>query len=106
MKTQHTATPWKVCHTTAPYLIVGNIKEKYSTWVVNDVASEANAAYIVKCVNSHEQLVEALKEASDALKDIISASDNKQPYLNSELQEFFLPIWNEIQKTLEGVSND
>lgn len=58
---KHTATPWKVCRTSAPYLIVGNIKDIYSTWVVNDVASEANAAYIVKAVNAHEALVEALK---------------------------------------------
>ena len=44
------------------------------------------ADLIVRAVNSHDALVEALKETMSALSDIINASENK-PYTPEELQE-------------------
>ena len=61
MKTQkHTPTPWKLDKWG---LIQGDntdIANTNDTWVDEGVA-EANAAYIVKAVNSHEALLKALK---------------------------------------------
>ncbi|MFA5382423.1 MAG: hypothetical protein WC356_04600 [Candidatus Micrarchaeia archaeon] len=60
---KHTATPWKVSSVfvnNAPnetHITTG----KWGQPSIAVVDNEANAAYIVRCVNSHEALVEACK---------------------------------------------
>jgi hypothetical protein len=74
----HTPTPW----TASEDQILSKDLNKWGNWIVcempkgRDEISEAveenkaNAAYIVKCVNSHEELLEALKEAHAMLENI------------------------------------
>lgn len=64
MTKEHTPTPWIV--DTVTYGDIWIVADKES-WVprichIPDY-SEANAAHIVKCVNMHDELVEALKQA-------------------------------------------
>ena len=78
MKTQrekHTATPW----------ITANYKTESGNWHINattqhntiaevyedkNLSAQANAEYIVRCVNNHEALVEALIEADRYLDKV------------------------------------
>lgn len=67
--TKHTPTPW---HNKYYYIYDEN---------GNDIAdsissksfglSEANAAHIVKCVNMHDELVEALKVSNEKLYNLL-----------------------------------
>lgn len=65
---KHTPTPWKV----DDYVMSG---EKYRVFspadpvAVASVAGKANAEFIVRAVNSHDELVEAIKNAIDSLPD-------------------------------------
>ena len=59
-KPQHTPTPWKV---EGPFLersIFGE-KDLVTRLVGTDPTQASNAAYIVRAVNAHEELVETLK---------------------------------------------
>ena len=67
MKTQttHTPTPWKR-DTKKPWSLkdsLGNHFLSLSTPHERQGEFEANAAYIVKCVNSHEELTQKVYEA-------------------------------------------
>ncbi len=81
-KTKHTAVPWKFReHDTGSYS--GNIAHDYQGGEGNmtrtiavilkyagDEEAKANGEFIVKAVNAHDQLVEALKRASRVLLNV------------------------------------
>lgn len=65
MKTQHTPTPWIV---TKGNLLDNFISEKNGSQTIAETRNlqgnaKANAAHIVKCVNLHDELVEAFEHA-------------------------------------------
>lgn len=73
-KAQHTPMPWK--HTTQPSgynektridCIIGNGGECVASCNSGSAPNEANAAFIVCAVNSHEALLEQLKGTAIAL---------------------------------------
>lgn len=85
-KTSHTPTPWKVVSGTehhGPYIETQHgrtIADLYfmggpsagdpkPVWHMDDEA-EANAAFIVRAVNAYQPMLEALKEADEALKAV------------------------------------
>lgn len=55
--TTHTATPWSYQKVDEQYIIETPDLKEYVGWAEN----KKNAQHIVKCVNSHDELVEALK---------------------------------------------
>jgi len=68
---EHTPTPWHV-YEKDPFVIceggggsIGIIEAGYPG--VSEVEQIANAAYVVHCVNVHDDLVKALEEARAAL---------------------------------------
>lgn len=85
----HTPTPWEVTPTlgklaiTRPHTTAGiafdSICHMDSS---DDIDPEANAAFIVKAVNSHEELLKALKKARD-----YSALDDCGPEMLCELDQ-------------------
>lgn len=50
--------------------------------------------------NIYEELLKNSKEAYEALKDIINAGDNSQPYSPEELESIFMGIVNKLYDTL------
>jgi N-dimethylarginine dimethylaminohydrolase len=68
MTKEHTPTPWdKLNGVFTPedgYFSMIQTPDK----CIANVFEEANAAHIVKCVNMHDELVEALKEAGDVIE--------------------------------------
>lgn len=88
---KHTPTPWKVVKNMSWEDVHGNTPTKDEKNLMGfvggdgsricwfgdssnyyptegDEPNEANAAHIVKCVNMHDELVEALKEAGDVIE--------------------------------------
>lgn len=67
MSTQHTPTPWRYFkqgdstrfHITATPK--GSPGSRFTDFATVDISHEADAAHIVRCVNSHDALVEALE---------------------------------------------
>jgi hypothetical protein len=65
VKPTHTPTPWTVEEGTQPHTlaIVNDYESKTISVAMHDNAEDkANAAYIVRAVNSHEALLEIAKE--------------------------------------------
>ena len=66
MTTKHTKTPWKICSRNARNIrtttTAGNL---IATCCLAGGLPAANAAHIVRCVNSHEALVEALENLTE-----------------------------------------
>lgn len=63
---KHTPTPWNICDSTPSMIEAGDEIIAQSLDVDADVGRQikwANAAYIVRCVNSHEALVEYYRAA-------------------------------------------
>ena len=84
MSIQHTATPWAVDAVGPHQDDIINDETGFSiarmSWAgPNSAVSKANAAYIVRCVNSHEALVAALEDMINRYCDDES--------LDSELDE-------------------
>lgn len=69
MAEKHTPTPWvangRYIGTTNHMSAVGECRDVNGNWC-DDVKSSADAAFIVRAVNSHDKLVEALKALLDA----------------------------------------
>ena len=59
----HTPTPWKVGE---EYEILGPNEKVVATTYHNRPEVEANAAFIVRAVNAHEELLEALRYVVDS----------------------------------------
>lgn len=65
--TKHTPTPWEVngdTYVTVNSLIIAHCKQHGNTTLED---AEANAAHIVKAVNCHDDLVEALDMVAKAI---------------------------------------
>lgn len=62
---EHSPLPWKT--------YAEGIMDKEQYPIIH--ASHSNAAYIVECVNSHDALVEQVKELEDKIAQIHSALD-------------------------------
>jgi hypothetical protein len=62
--TKHTPTPWHTYKQTVGYAVDAYDRETSHTGQIRIVSktSEANAEHIVRCVNSHDELVAALRE--------------------------------------------
>lgn len=71
-ETKHTPTPWNAEHNDHYWTIVPESRSENDPYQIGDVCSsypgemnqglqQANARHIVKCVNMHDELVEALK---------------------------------------------
>ena len=59
MKTQHTPTPWQINKNNYCKIEVPKINSD-NTFEIAMLNNATNAAHIVKCVNLHDELVEAL----------------------------------------------
>ena len=90
----HTPTPWYAtgvndmkktmgiyCSDCGNQMPREDLKSRVGAGMTNDALVEAYRA-----VNSHDALVEALKETMSALSDIINASET-EPYTPEELQQ-------------------
>lgn len=65
----HTPTPWEVLTDNASIRIMGANDLTIASIVSRTEDADADAAFIVKCVNAHEKLLAALQEIKSALHD-------------------------------------
>jgi hypothetical protein len=84
---KHTPTPWKIGtdsegHQPMVYSERGHEILICSLYSRSVAEAQANAAHIVKCVNGHEALVEALKEANNR----ISLLESQLPLIGISLE--------------------
>lgn len=78
-KPSHTPTPWRVIppsgnFTKSTLVATESGSPFHHGDEIADVMDEANAAFIVKCVNTHELLIEGLKTAIKRLEEVGSPS--------------------------------
>jgi len=66
---KHTPTPWEV---QGDYWIKGNNQKVASVFEGDDEQDQANAAHIVKAVNAHEKLLEAVSMVFEAADEASS----------------------------------
>lgn len=72
MKTQHTPTPWTLDQRGNIVTVKrSDIEPSNAETVICDMMSFENAAFIVKAVNCHDELVEAAQLALDVLSSSI-----------------------------------
>ena len=75
---KHTPTPWKSEKATNSFLGINRnvpVGSRYTFRTIgHDAVAQANAEHIVRCVNSHDALVEALGDISDECNEY--GSDN------------------------------
>lgn len=81
METKHTPTPWRLYRRRTATKIVEN--DNFGN-VLEGMNSRENYEHIVKCVNSHDKLIEALRSAVDAL-ECFGCED--VPYYDNLLKE-------------------
>lgn len=89
--TAHTPTPWKV----ADEYIFDRHRNEIATTTTSGLSfeeDEANAAHIVKCVNAHDDLVEALETLRSDCQTPIDMYERNGP-------EFTSPHGNEYEST-------
>lgn len=67
-KTTHTPTPWKVEYDTETGINIGSNSELVAKAVKTVSNSKENAAFIVRAVNAHEELVEIAKAYRNMFK--------------------------------------
>jgi predicted lipid-binding transport protein (Tim44 family) len=82
----HTSTPWSA--DIEAFMIYADGKAVADTDHLGPKTNEeakANAAFIVKAVNCHHELVEELQAAVLVYEDIVGAMDNGEPYTLEEL---------------------
>lgn len=71
LKLQHTPTPWKALDFDEDTTI---IYDKDMRVVIPKLANKENATFIVRAVNSHEELLAATKRALDGVQRDIAAN--------------------------------
>lgn len=84
MNAQHTPTPWHVGDGKAARIIYGQDGYAIADATVyhgrHGGAEEANAAFIVRAVNAHDDLVAALRKARNAIsEEVLAAGDEDHP---------------------------
>lgn len=94
----HTKTPWHVAENGTDIDAVDQKPPGTPDWCVATVdgglrpgVAEANAAYIVRCVNSHERLVEALR-------DMVELDDCSSPRMYIAAKEGAISLLAELDK--------
>ena len=88
----HTPTPWHVSahwdsYYSPYYLLHGDVpadNEQTATSIRDQ--HEANAAFIVRCCNSHDQLVKALELTKDNLSRLIAAKHSDEVLMSPWLK--------------------
>lgn len=63
---------------------------------VGDTEGHANARLIAAA----PELLEACQAGANALKDILGAADNCQPYSETELADVFTKEWNKLEAAI------
>lgn len=80
MKTTHTPTPWKLetwNEIASNGQVICDVMPSFENRCYkNDKEAEANALHIVKCVNSHDANINAMKQALDVLLKYNQIVDN------------------------------
>ena len=75
MKANHTATPWQV-HIATTTRNGYDVESTKGVLIAYNLRDKANAAFIVRAVNAHDELVEALRTTTDfAYKLAMKAPD-------------------------------
>lgn len=84
---QHTPTPWQigkyksvVSDSPVPEIIGSNDIYRYGGHMICESVTADNAAYIVKCVNNHVALVEALRSAVATIENYLAYEHNGDPW--------------------------
>lgn len=84
-----TARPWD-CNTTSKrdgfkYRFISSGAREIARIQVNSEVDEANAAVIVRAVNSHEALIEALEMFADMVDDdkILTTTENREELIQA-----------------------
>ena len=75
-KEKHTKTPWKVFYAKSNDDLIIGVGEETGEGIIasngsfwgTDSEAKANAEHVVKCVNAHDELLEALERAKGYLK--------------------------------------
>ena len=79
-KAAHTPTPWGVwpgLNGEAPIqMITDNALARHIAYMVEGAHAEANAARIVRCVNAHDELLEALKGLVQSINAPVHSYDD------------------------------
>lgn len=106
MKTLHTATPWTIRpfkYTDSESLLIGSGCYQVAEIPDFNEHQKGDADYIVKCVNSYEQLVEALKKLSTTSETMSEYSNH---FMKNSIKLDYQSALSEAKRLLEGVSND
>jgi hypothetical protein len=87
MKAQHTATPWRIGFDNANNILVdaGGIYIASTEGYNINANSEANAAHIVKCVNTHDALISTLEAVKNYLYTLEETDENEAMLLEVNL---------------------
>ena len=76
-KEKHTKTPWKVFYAKSNDDLIIGVGEETGEGIIasngsfwgTDSEAKSNAEHVVKCVNAHDELLEALEDAFKAWSD-------------------------------------
>ena len=100
MKTKHTETPWKVkgnnIDIMAPDVAIGELLVAKVTHDGHDALEvQANAQFIIKAVNNHDALVEALQKLVLAVDPVINSKAlGLEPFFVEPIKQAWLAIAN------------
>lgn len=77
----HAPTPWELIEVKSPLGLLPRWKIKakdtyYGDKIIMMTGNKANAAFIVKCVNGHAELLEALKVCDKQMSELYRTMDN------------------------------
>ena len=88
MKTEHTQTPWK--YDAEENIIIWADAPEYEhdriCRMIAEEADKANAAHIVRCVNQHDALVAALKDAHGIIVTIANGMEPRHSDIVSSIE--------------------
>lgn len=96
METKHTKGDWNVTSYNDLQYSISTSAHGYDEREISDEEDQANARLIAAAPD----MLKALINAHDALKDIINAADNGQPYNAVELEAAFMGYCNDAYKTI------
>lgn len=116
MKTKHTPTPWSYFKSEGEKVSIEKLNEnpkcpvskiatlhKGNPYPCGVDYSEANAEYIVKCVNNHEALLEAVKEMRERLEKLSFAANHLPRKYAAEIYELATyGKWDKAIQQAEG----
>lgn len=101
--TEHTPTPWEDVIKEDKYgqelLIVHGTDDEYSEVICGAFSNPANAAFIVKACNLHDELVEALKDLLELHED---ATDNRKrkTFAEEGIEDYYARVEKQARSAL------